>query len=450
MRFRKVSDNLILFSIGIIVFSFFLGTPKEIMQGMYAICTSHDTLISDNIEIAGVAASFFNSGCVLLVSMILIKFSKEVVNGMTLAQAGLMVGFAFFGKNPFNILPIVLGSFIYSVYRREHFSKYAGVSLMATSLSPLVSYLGLYKPGVMYIILGILVGIAVGFIIPSLSAYTFKIQNGMNIYNMGFACGLLAMIVTPFLKGFGVEFVPVLRWSTGNNIFLGSLMIALCLGCVVIGSFFCKRKGKEAWKRYGNLLKSTGRAPSDFLRIYGNAPVFINTGINGLIGVAYILLIGGDLNGPTIGGIVTIMGFSAYGKHARNMLPIMLGVLIGQFVMRGDLTNPSMQLAGLFCTTLAPISGHFGWKYGVIVGFLHSAIILYTGVVSGGMNLYNNGFSAGLLAIVFYPLITATIEHRKLVMQEQDYFDVFEHAGRIDAKTVDAIIEPIDDADVIE
>ena len=32
---------------------------------------------------------------------------------------------------------------------------------------------------------------------PALSAYTYKIQNGMNLYNMGFACGLTAMILVP-------------------------------------------------------------------------------------------------------------------------------------------------------------------------------------------------------------------------------------------------------------
>ena len=42
-----------------------------------------------------------------------------------------------------------------------------------------------------------------------------------------------------------------------------------------------------------------------------------------------ILATGGDLNGPTLGGILTIMGFSAFGKHARNITPIMLGVVIG-------------------------------------------------------------------------------------------------------------------------
>ena len=49
-----------------------------------------------------------------------------------------------------------------------------------------------------------------------------------------------------------------------------------------------------------------------------------NARINGIIGTLFILAIGGDLNGPTVGGILTIMGFSAFGKHAFNILPLWL------------------------------------------------------------------------------------------------------------------------------
>ena len=85
----------------------------------------------------------------------------------------------------------------------------------------------------------------------------------------------------------------------------------------------------ESFGFHIELLRTTGRAPSDYLRMFGPAPVLINMGVNGLIGMAFILATGGDLNGPTLGGILTIMGFSAFGKHARNITPIMLGVVIG-------------------------------------------------------------------------------------------------------------------------
>src|SRR5699024_2013254 len=130
---------------------------------------------------------------------------------------------------------------------------------------------------------------------------------------------------------------------------------------------------------YRRLLHSSGRAPSDYLRMLGGGPVLVNMGINGLIATGYILLVGGDLNGPTMGGILTVIGFSAYGKHARNILPVMAGVLLGGIFMHYDPAAPALQLAALFGTTLAPFAGVFGWPVGVLAGFLHSAVVLQAG-----------------------------------------------------------------------
>jgi hypothetical protein len=175
--------------------------------------------------------------------------------------------------------------------------------------------------------------------------------------------------------------------------------------------------------------------------MFGAAPVMINTGINGLIGIAFIYLGGGTLNGPTVGGILTIMGFSAYGKHAFNIIPVMGGVFLGSLVMNWSLSDPAVQLACLFCTTLAPVSGYFGWPYGIIAGFLHSSVVLYTGNPVAGMNLYNNGFSGGLVATVLYPLILGVARHRNPIIENLDYFSEMEE---------DAPMEPLVHHEMLE
>jgi hypothetical protein len=166
--------------------------------------------------------------------------------------------------------------------------------------------------------------------------------------------------------------------------------------------------------------------------MFGSGPVLLNMGINGLIGLLYIVLVGGDLNGPTIGGIFTIIGFSAFGKHAFNIIPVMVGVFLGAYGMHYTPDYPSLQLAGLFGTTLAPISGHFGWPFGILAGFIHSALVLQTGGPVAGLNLYNNGFSGGLIAIVLYPTITAIVRHRRPSLRDADYYDLFEENTPID------------------
>ena len=131
-----------------------------------------------------------------------------------------------------------------------------------------------------------------------------------------------------------------------------------------------------------------------------------------MVATLLLLAVGGDINGPTIGGIFTIVGFSATGKHIRNILPIMAGVYLGSLTKNWSITDPSCTLAFLFSTTLAPIAGEFGIIAGIIAGYLHSSVALNVGMINSGMNLYNNGFAGGLVAIILVPVIQSFISRR--------------------------------------
>ena len=76
-------------------------------------------------------------------------------------------------------------------------------------------------------------------------------------------------------------------------------------------------------------------------------------------------------------------------------------------------------LAFLFSTTLAPISGEFAWLAGLVAGFLHSSVALNVGIVYGGMNLYNNGFAGGMVAIFMVPVIQSVRDRRARAKEEE-------------------------------
>ena len=139
----------------------------------------------------------------------------------------------------------------------------------------------------------------------------------------------------------------------------------------------------------------------------GAGAVLINMGVNIIVSTLVLVAVGGDVNGPTIGGILTIAGFSVKGKHVKNILPVMAGVILSG-VLRGDgaVVTPAAQLALLFGTTLAPVSGTYGPIAGVIAGFIHSCVVLYAGAGYSGVNLYNNGFAGGLTAIVMHSVLS--------------------------------------------
>ena len=404
---------------------FAIDGREDILRGLYTIVTTEDALITDYVLVAGPGAALVNSAIVTAIAICVLYLAEDTLNGMTLVEMGLMSGFSLFGKNFINIWPILAGTWLYTKLRRQPLAGNIGIGLMATALAPIVSYIALDN-GWGGPVEGVLAGLAIGFVMPPLAAYTYRIQNGMNLYNVGFACGLVAFICVPLMASMGADPTTHYRWAKGYDLPFGVLLGTICAGLIIIGLFFSRKPIWASWAGYRRLLQTSGRAPSDYLRMFGPAPVLINTGVNGLIGMAYILLSGGDLNGPTVGGILTIMGFSAFGKHAFNILPVMAGVALGSVVMDWSLTDSAVQLACLFCTTLAPVAGYFGWGYGVLAGFLHSSVVLYTGSPVAGMNLYNNGFSGGLVAIVLYPAIMAIARHRKPVLQDEDYFDQLE------------------------
>ena len=426
IRYERMFPYLWIYAGLLALAGFCLDSPANIFRGLVTIILSEDALITDYILIAGPGAALVNSALVTAISICVLYFSNDKLNGMTLVVIGLMSGFSLFGKNFINIWPILIGTWLYTRYRKEPFGAFANIGLMATALAPVISYIGLDN-GWGNPFWGTLVGITIGFIVPPLSTYTYRIQNGMNLYNTGFACGLVAFICVPLMSSLGADPTTHYRWATGYNRVFCLMLCVFCFSLIVIGLFFAGKPVWASWAGYRRLLQTSGRAPSDYLRMFGPAPVLINMGINGLIGLCFILLGGGNLNGPTLGGIFTIMGFSAFGKHAFNILPVMGGVALGGFVMHWSLSDPPVQLACLFCTTLAPVSGYFGWPYGILAGFLHSSVVLYTGSPVAGMNLYNNGFSGGLIAIVLYPTILAIARRRKPVLQGEDYFEHLEH-----------------------
>ncbi len=433
---KRYHQNIFPATIAVAVMMMVMGValddPADILPGLRRILTMQDLLITDYVSIAGVGAAMVNSGLVMIVSICLVKFSGDPFNGFTIVEMGLMAGFSLFGKNILNIWPIILGTWLYAKYQREPFSKHVSVALLATSLAPLVSYMSLGSIHAS-LPLGILAGVMVGFLLPPLSAYTYKVQNGLNLYNMGFACGLLAMMIVPILTAFGDKPDSALYWARGYEAVFTIILSFLCVTFILVGFFGAGDPPGRVWASYRQILATSGRSPSDYLLSYGGGAVLVNIGVNGLIGMAYIYAIGGQLNGPTLGGIFTIMGFSATGKHARNIVPVMLGVALGAYGMHYTPDYPALQLAGLFGTTLAPISGYFGWPFGVLAGFIHSALVLQTGGPVAGLNLYNNGFSGGLIAIVLYPTITAILRHRQPRVQEAEYYDLFRVNAPVDA-----------------
>lgn len=390
---------------------FVLQPLNEIGSGIITIIREPDFLITDYFAVGGIGAALVNAGFLTLVILALVYYMGMEIDGHTITSCCLMFGFSLFGKNLLNIWTILFGVYLYSRYHKMPFSKYIYIGLYGTSLSPIITQLMniVDMHFVVRLILSLLVGAAIGFVLPPLSTHVHYAHKGYSLYNVGFSAGIIATVIVSLFKSFGIAPEARLIWSTGNNtlflILLGILFGGMINLALIIGK-------KEVLVSYKKILKSTGIAGTDFLKEAGGAAVMFNMGVNGIFATLFVAAVGGDLNGPTIGSIFTIVGFSSTGKHLRNIAPIMFGVYFASLTKIWSIQEPSAILALLLSTTLAPIAGEFGILAGLLTGFLHSSVALNVGVVYGGMNLYNNGFAGGIVAIFLVPVIQSIKDRR--------------------------------------
>lgn len=391
------------------VAAFLCGNPLEICKGLLTIVTSRDALITDYFALAGYGAAFFNVALVTTMCVILVLVEKVPFTGPTLAALFINIGYGFWGKNPVNILPILLGTYLYASLHHKHFGRYIYTALFGTCLAPFVTEMVYMLPfSTMWnLVIAVLVCVFIGFILPPLSMHTASMHMGYSLFNVGFSAGVLAFVLCCVFKAFGLESEPVLIWQTGRPLWLMVVMYAYFAATIVTGFFLSGRKlGKVL-----AICRHPGRAVADFVLMDGPGATLMNMGLVGIIGLTYILLIGGDLSGPVLGAIFMAFGFASFGVHMRNYLPVLAGVVIFSLISNHNVVDPGIQLAALFALGLAPIAGQFGVIPGIISGMLHSAVVMCTSDMYGGLNLYNNGFSAGWVAIFMVPTIESFMNH---------------------------------------
>lgn len=385
--------------------AFVFNTPLEIYSGMITILTSPANLTTDYFALANVGATLCNSALLTVHSIGVIRMTRAKVNGPIIAAVFTVAAFSFFGKNLYNSMPIVIGAFAYARVTEVPAEKSLLAALFGTALGPLVSEItfniGLPFPlGIFY---GYLFGFIAGFVIPPLAKHFVGFTKGFSVYNVGFTCGVVGTMFTSLLRSTGRNIEPVSVISSGNNQAFTIIFLSLFTFMLISGLYL------NSWtlNGYSALLKHSGQLSTDFLKTNGFSVTLINMALLGYISTLYVLFHGGELNGPSIGGILTVVGFGAFGKHIRNVLPILIGVTLMGFLNDYDMSATSVVIAGLFGTTIAPIAGRYGTLIGILAGALHLSVVSNTGYLHGGINLYNNGFAGGFVAAIMIPLLEA-------------------------------------------
>ncbi|MGI6687123.1 MAG: DUF1576 domain-containing protein [Christensenellales bacterium] len=414
---EKSMENLKYFivtglSLLVLLSSFLFNSPQAIWEGLGRIAISPSTLLSDYLAIGVPGAAIMNSGIMMLICLVIARKQKAGLNGSLLASIIMVGGFALFGKNPLNTFPIILGVLMYAKIRREPFTNYILSAFFGFALGPLISHIafGLSWPLYCSIPLALAAGLLTGIVLPVLARHFTAFHQGYCLYNIGFTCGVWGTVMMALLRMFGlgneqaVHF-PLTGYETPLLIWVLSLIALMAL----IGWLLSPALKETLMK----ILREPGRLSGDFVSRFGIGPVLFNMALLGLMATGYVFLSGGRLNGPTLGAILSAMSFGGFGKHPRNVWPILLGAQIMAQLGIHSAASDAIVIAALFGTNLAPIPGSFGWPSGILAGFIHVAVSSNLSYLHGYANLYNNGFAGGILAGALAPLLIAISQKDK-------------------------------------
>lgn len=401
---HHILNILMIVPVLFLIFSLIVN-DRTLLTGLVKIAKSPTTLVTDFMELGGVGAAFLNAGIIGLINIILIKKFKMRINGLLIAAFMTMLGFSFFGKNLINILPLYIGGYLYAKNQKIHMRDVIVVIMFSTGLSPIISELMFAEivASPYNLIVGFGAGILIGFVIAPLSAHMLKFHDGFNLYNIGFTAGIIGTVFTSIIRTLHADIEPVSILYLEQDHHIKILLTVIFICFIGIGLFI----NTKSIKSYPRIFKYTGRTVTDFTYLMGYGVTFFNIGVMGMASVVLVTVLGGVLNGPVLAAIFTVAGFSAFGKHPKNTIPVMFGVLLGAFLLGLDLSSTGIIISILFSTTIAPIAGAYGPIAGVLAGLLHLALVTNIGIIHGGINLYNNGFSGGLVAAVMVPIIDA-------------------------------------------
>ena len=413
---------------------------SNMLSGFWKILTSTCKISTNYFDMAGYSATFFNMGIVGIYCTLLCLLPGAKPNNVTTLAVLLTIGFGSWGMNPLNMTPTILGVCLYALVKKEKIGAVSNAMMYSTGIAPLISDLLLRYPNAeaigfnwLGLGIGLFVGLIIGFFLPAGLAHAPICHKGYDHYSAALPVGMTAFFLRAALYGVMGGVLPAApanqlaeaSWINTNifcfAVFGACIIIALLMGCTP--------------KKYWELMKDSGHGVS-FTTKYGNAPFLMNVGIFGLMIVAYFNLAGAIdgsatkiWTGMTFGIVFCMLSTCNSGSHPRNVLPIMVGYIAASFLfgwifkaLGGEnfaltIGSQTILIALCYANGLSPIAGKYGFGYGILAGALHYLLVSAVPNTHGGFLLYNGGFTAALICIMFVPQLEKfckTKEERKL------------------------------------
>lgn len=410
-----IMTSLLLFALVFLIAGLFTGDISTLPGGLYTLFTAPAPRITDFTALAPLNAVLFNVGLMGLYTYLVYVFTGLTASGGCYGAYFMCLGLGFFGKTPITLTPFVLGGWLYAKVKHEHYKQSVLYPLQAAALSPVMTVLafGGESITVQSVLTGFILSTLLGFIITPVALHTRSMHRGFDLYNVGLAAGLIGVCFFALYRGFYLvpnnlpdNYIMVRVLGPEYPQFFIPFIGGIFLAVFITGFFLSGR----SFKPFMALRRHTG-LDIDFVPEFGIGAVLVNMGLLGLMMLGYLLMIDAPMNGNTIGGLICVLCWAGNGANTRNVLPILVGCLFGAAMMDLPASTQYLCVAACYATGLAPLAGRFGNFYGIFAGMLHAFLSGITPAMHGSFNLYNGGFTAGLTALVLFPIIHSLSHH---------------------------------------
>ena len=419
-------------SLFFIVAAVILPDRGNLFKGFVRILFSPCKISTNYFALGGYSATFFNMGIVGLFCLGLTFLPGCKPNNVTTLGFLLTVGFGSWGMNVVNMLPTVLGVCLYALVKKEKLGSVANAMMYSTGIAPLISELLFRYPGAEYlgfnwlgVVLALVVGAIIGFFLPAGMTHAPNIHKGYDHYSAAVPVGFTAFFLRAVLYNVMLGTTPAkmelatLAAPKANFFYACNIFAIVLFDLFIVFALLMGCKPKDYW----NLMKDSGHGVS-FSSKYGTAAFLMNAGVFGLMIMAYFNFaaiidpnqsMSNVWTGMTFGIVFCMLATCNSGSHPRNVLPIMLGYIVFSYLFGWiaslfgvenytlSIGSQSILIGLCYANGLSPISGKYGFGYGFLAAGLHYLLVSAVPDMHGGFLLYNGGFTAALICLVFVP-----------------------------------------------
>src|SRR3712207_67185 len=186
--------------------------------------------------------------------------------------------------------------------------------------------------------------------------------------------------------------------------------ISILLSCLILSflTLYVIQKKENILIGLARIITSPAVLITDFILVGGIGAAFINALLILIFNFMLIRILKIKITGIVIACLLTVFGFSFFGKNILNILPFYIGGIFYCIYVHEELTDNFVPIA--FSSALAPFVSEIAFRVGSSESSYVGAIIL--GIAIGfvicplakkmyhfheGFNLYNLGFTGGIL-----------------------------------------------------